>query len=167
MLRWSDNGYALNQNLEMTITETTQQLLALREHRSVRQLANEIGTSAEMVRRWLRGEAQPRVDTAETIREMFSETLGNHDFSVSKTKPKHHGGDDHIYEKLQALKEGSSVQVVAEKMGKHPEMIRRWLRRESKPRGESAKNINDMFSEIFGDYDSFVKRTKMLGNSKS
>jgi len=55
----------------MTITETTQQLRELREHRSVRQLANEIGTSAEIVRRWLRGEAQPRADRAEIIRDMY------------------------------------------------------------------------------------------------
>ena len=55
------------------ITETTQQLRALREHHSVRQLADEVGTSSEQVRRWLRGDAQPRADRVETIRQMFVE----------------------------------------------------------------------------------------------
>ena len=51
------------------VTTTIKQLRALREDRSVRQLADEIGTSAEMVRRWLRGEAQPRVDRVEIIND--------------------------------------------------------------------------------------------------
>ena len=154
----------------MTITETTQQLRELREHRSVRQLANEIGTSAEIVRRWLRGEAQPRADRAEIIRDMFSETLGNHDFSVSKIKPQDHGRDDSITEttqQLRALREHRSVRQLANEIGTSAEVVRRWLRGEAQPRADKAETIREMFSEIFGDYDSFVKRTKMLGNSKS
>jgi len=55
------------------VTTTIEQLRVLREDRSVRQLADEVGTSAEMIRRWLRGEAQPRADRAETIRQLFIE----------------------------------------------------------------------------------------------
>jgi len=136
----------------MTITETTQQLRELREHRSVRQLANEIGTSAEIVRRWLRGEAQPRADRAEIIRDMFSETLGNHDFSVSKIKPQDHGRDDSITEttqQLRALREHRSVRQLADEVGASEQMIWRWLRGEAQPRADRAEIIRDM-------YDSFV-----------
>jgi transcriptional regulator with XRE-family HTH domain len=55
------------------VTTTIEQLRELREDRSVRQLADEVGTSAEMIRRWLRGEAQPRADRAETINQLFIE----------------------------------------------------------------------------------------------
>lgn len=53
------------------ISEATQQLGDLRNNYSVHQLADEIGTSHEMIRRWLRGESQPRVDYAGRIAELF------------------------------------------------------------------------------------------------
>ena len=44
------------------ITQTTKQLIRLREDIPTRELADKIGTSAEMKRRWTRGESQPRLD---------------------------------------------------------------------------------------------------------
>lgn len=49
------------------ITETTKQVRKLREEISARDLADIIGTSAEMVRRWQRGDAQPREDRIKQI----------------------------------------------------------------------------------------------------
>ena len=49
------------------ITETTKQVRKLREEISARELADIIGTSAEMVRRWQRGDAQPREDRIKQI----------------------------------------------------------------------------------------------------
>ena len=68
------------------ITETTQQLRELREHHSVRELADEVGTSTEQVRRWLRGDAQPRADRIETIRQLFIE-LKKPKAEVSEANP--------------------------------------------------------------------------------
>ena len=68
------------------VTTTIEQLRTLREDRSVRQLADEVGTSAEMIRRWLRGEAQPRADRAETIRQLFIE-LKKPKAEVSEANP--------------------------------------------------------------------------------
>ncbi len=65
------------------VTTTIKQLRVLREDRSVRQLADEIGTSAEMVRRWLRGEAQPRVDRAETINDLYVNLTGKVEVSAA------------------------------------------------------------------------------------
>ena len=55
------------------ITQTTKQLIRLREDIPTRELADKIGTSAEMIRRWTRGEAQPRIDRVETINQLCEE----------------------------------------------------------------------------------------------
>lgn len=68
------------------ITTTILQLRELRKDRSVSQLSDEINASAEMVRRWLRGDAQPRADRAETIRQLFIE-LKKPKAEVSEANP--------------------------------------------------------------------------------
>lgn len=68
------------------ITPTILQLRELRKDRSVSQLSDEINASAEMVRRWLRGDAQPRADRAETIKQLFIE-LKKPKAEVSEANP--------------------------------------------------------------------------------
>ena len=68
------------------ITTTILQLRDLRKDRSVSQLSDEINASAEMVRRWLRGDAQPRADRAETINQLFIE-LKKPKAEVSEANP--------------------------------------------------------------------------------